>query len=79
MDGGELLGGYLRAWEVIIAVEAKRCWGRREGFCVGTWQAGRRERERCGVLLWDVGTGREVGKWEDDTAKWTGRLIRAGN
>jgi hypothetical protein len=53
--------------------------GTTRGFCVGTWQAGRRERERCGVLLWDVGTGREVGKWEDDTAKWTGRLIRAGN
>lgn len=47
---------------------------------LGTWDlAGREEREGCGVLLWDV--GREVGKWEDDTAKWTGtgRLIRAGN
>jgi hypothetical protein len=31
------------------------------------------------VGRWDLGVGREVGKWEDDTAKWTGRLIRAGN
>jgi hypothetical protein len=46
MDGGELLGGYLRAWEVIIAVEAKRCWGRREGFVLGLGrQGGERERE----------------------------------
>jgi hypothetical protein len=54
MDGGELLGGYLRAWEVIIAVEAKRCWGRREGFVFGL---GRQGGERG---MW----GAAVGRWE---------------
>jgi hypothetical protein len=73
MDGGELLGGYLRAWEVIIAVEAKRCWGRREGFVLGLGrQGGERERD-VGYCCGTLGLG---GRWGN--GKTTPRSGRGG-
>jgi len=36
-DGAELVSVFLRAGELIVAVEAKRCWGREGVLSVGTW------------------------------------------